>query len=61
MKEQEPVKNQNGFDNTEFLGYENDRIFIFDFRYGDWHECSQGEIAYIVNPTHWMPLPEPPK
>jgi hypothetical protein len=56
VKDNPPVK-----DGTEFVGYENGRIFIFNFRFGDWHECAQGEIGYEVEPTHWMPLPPPPK
>jgi len=55
IKNRSPLKNE-----KEFLGYENGNIFVFSWRMDHWHECSQSEIAYEVNPTHWMPLPEPP-
>jgi hypothetical protein len=56
------IKNESAPKNgEEFLGYEQERIFVFSYRYGDWHECSNGEIACVVNPSHWMPLPTTPK
>jgi len=48
-------------DGTEYFGFEDGEYFVFSYRMGDWHECSQSEIAYEVNPSHWMPLPYPPK
>ncbi len=52
-------------DGTWFFGYEmgNEEIcyYIFNYRYSNWHEVAQGEIAYEVNPTHWMELPSSPK
>lgn len=32
--------------------------FIGHFEYGAWME---GETGILRDPTHWMPLPEPPK
>ena len=56
VRDKEPLK-----DGTIYLGYENGKIFVFGFSMSDWHEASMGEIAYEVCPTHWMPLPKPPK
>jgi hypothetical protein len=55
IEDKEPPKN-----GLAFLGYENGEVYIFNFRMGDWHECSKGEIAYEVKPSYWMPLPKPP-
>lgn len=26
-----------------------------------WYEEINGEPSYIIDPSHWMPLPQPPK
>ncbi len=52
VQEKEPPKD------LELLGYENGKKFIFSYRMGSFHECSQSEIAYEVSPTHWMHLPK---
>lgn len=36
------------------------RIFIAIFEIGRWRDAEDGE-AFPFEPTHWMPLPEPPK
>ncbi len=42
---------------TELLLYdENDGRYIGWWRKGQWRDSE-----YIFYPTHWMPLPEPPK
>jgi hypothetical protein len=31
------------------------------YEFGEWREGGYGECMIARNPTHWMPLPEPPK
>ena len=37
-------------------------IWMAQYTYGDWL-INGGDYygSYVRNPTHWMPLPEPPK
>lgn len=56
-------------DGTPFLGYDpkdDEKIYVLIYaratNYSD--ECyreAAGECYFTWNPTHWMPLPEPPK
>ncbi len=56
LKDEKPKK-----DGTDYLGFEDGECYIFNFRMGDWYQCSRSEVGYEVKPTHWMPLPNPPK
>lgn len=54
-------------DGTEILIFEpkhynnDDAIYVVIYtRKGKWVE-SQGELYHTFYPTHWMPLPDPPK
>lgn len=37
-------------------------ILIAKFEHGEWYvEGGDYYASYVKNPTHWMPLPRPPK
>lgn len=37
-------------------------IWMAWFSYDMWHvEGTDYYACYVINPTHWMPLPQPPK
>ena len=51
-------------DSEEYFGYVGMANYVFSARGGFW--CGTdgniyGAIGIIYDPTHWMPLPEPPK
>ena len=59
-------------DNVPYIGYGEPEIPVFDRksmwfikagfrRKADMPDEIFGTYAYDVHPTHWMPLPEPPK
>jgi hypothetical protein len=49
-------------DGSLMIGFDGVDIFIFYFGMGDWHEHHKyGEIAYEVNPSYWMDIPETPE
>ena len=56
----------NGFavapkDGTPILGWWIDECMIVDWRVERWGATHDGEDMFLPEPTHWMPLPEPPR
>ena len=48
-------------DGTILIGFEKENILLIHFVMGGWHEWHvYGEIAYEINPSHWMRLPNVP-
>ena len=49
-------------DGTNILSWEHKmECMIIFWQSGDWHCTHDCEDLYFSEPTHWMPLPEPPK
>ena len=53
-------------DGTEVLvfGPKQDGVYLAAYKYGDWCVAGpwdDGWTELLSPPTHWMPLPEPPK
>jgi hypothetical protein len=53
-------------DGTIVLAWDGRAVYVaFYGRYALWNEMSwiggHCKVAHITQPTHWMPLPEPPK
>ena len=47
-------------DETEVIGYHSGMVSIIWFTDGEW--CWQDNyLSLLGEPTHWMPLPKPPK
>lgn len=49
-------------DGTTIIIWDKDHgCMIVEWMYGEWHCSHDGEDMYGPEPTHWMPLPAPPK
>lgn len=49
-------------DGTPILGWPgtmNGYPYVVQYSHGLWREAD-GELYHLYEPTHWMPLPEPP-
>lgn len=47
-------------DGTPFLSCKGARVMWTTYGYNGWESGWLNEHEYVVFPTHWMPLPEPP-
>lgn len=66
MSEWQPIETAPK-DGTPVLLYEpseDPTVHVAEWGIGDWHLCDFDPgydlVQRAVNPTHWMPLPEPP-
>lgn len=61
MSEWQPIETAPR-DGMPILGYKNGNMATVRWLWGDWSLCIPGGYAEEDdwNPTHWMPLPEPP-
>ena len=48
-------------DDTDVLVFSDNSIWIASFYHGIWWFEKNDDTVRLSKPTHWMPLPEPPK